>query len=116
MINFKSVFQKKKLSMKGEVQLEAAGVENHSDSDPLLQNQPESSSSSSSAPSAPICGEINSEDVENASAPSCRICLESDCEAGDYEKNFHFFSLFWSFYFCLRILAVFELVNLFDSY
>lgn len=69
------------LSMKGEVQLEPAGAEgSHSDSDPLLQNHVDSLTT----PPPVISTEINSEeDIENGSVPSCRICLESDCEPGD---------------------------------
>ena len=61
--------------MTGELQLEPAGVRNHSDSDPLLENQTDLSSPESSS-------EIRSEDIENVSAPCCRICLECDGEEG----------------------------------
>ncbi|CAN0900863.1 hypothetical protein LINGRAHAP2_LOCUS21072 [Linum grandiflorum] len=66
--------------MKAEVQMEpAAGDQNHSDADPLLQNQVDSSLSSPGSSS-----EItNLDDIENGSVPACRICLESDCEPGD---------------------------------
>ncbi|XP_017616738.2 uncharacterized protein LOC108461404 [Gossypium arboreum] len=63
-------------SMSGELQLEPAGARNPSDSDPLLGNQIDSPSPASSS-------EIRSEDIENGSAPCCRICLECDGEEDD---------------------------------
>lgn len=69
--------------MKGEVQLEPAVAESPSDSAPLLENQPDSLSSPLSG-SPESSSEIRDEDVENGSAPCCRICLESDSEFGDY--------------------------------
>ncbi|KAA3486080.1 E3 ubiquitin-protein ligase MARCH1 [Gossypium australe] len=62
--------------MSGELQLEPAGARNPSDSDPLLGNQIDSPSPASSS-------EIRSEDIENGSAPCCRICLECDGEEDD---------------------------------
>uniref|UniRef100_A0A2P2K9D6 Zinc finger family protein n=1 Tax=Rhizophora mucronata TaxID=61149 RepID=A0A2P2K9D6_RHIMU len=75
----------------GEVQLleaTAAAAVGPSDSDPLLENQADSSSPPATAtPSPPpplvSSSEINVEDAESGSIPSCRICLESDCETGD---------------------------------
>ncbi|CAL1359335.1 unnamed protein product [Linum trigynum] len=66
--------------MRAEVQMEPTGGESHSDADPLLQNQADSPLSSPASP-----GEITNEDddLENGSVPTCRICLESDCERGD---------------------------------
>ncbi|KAF3442537.1 hypothetical protein FNV43_RR16453 [Rhamnella rubrinervis] len=61
--------------MKGEVQLGPAGDQTPNDSDPLLENQADSSPGSST--------EINDEDVESGSIPCCRICLESDAEPED---------------------------------
>ncbi|CAI0543063.1 unnamed protein product [Linum tenue] len=63
--------------MRAEVQMEPAGGEGHSDADPLLQNQADSPLSSPASPS-----EITNEedDLENGSVPTCRICLESDCD------------------------------------
>ncbi|RVW47499.1 hypothetical protein CK203_086525 [Vitis vinifera] len=70
--------------MKGEVQLEPSGERNPRDSDPLLENQADSSTGSSS--------EINSEDIEAGSVPCCRICLECDGEpdkaGGMFEKPY----------------------------
>uniref|UniRef100_F6HH65 RING-CH-type domain-containing protein n=1 Tax=Vitis vinifera TaxID=29760 RepID=F6HH65_VITVI len=68
-------FWKQASSMKGEVQLEPSGERNPRDSDPLLENQADSSTGSSS--------EINSEDIEAGSVPCCRICLECDGEPDD---------------------------------
>ncbi|KAK8543220.1 hypothetical protein V6N13_136251 [Hibiscus sabdariffa] len=64
-------------SMAGELQLEPADVRNPGDSDPLLGNQIDPSSSPASS------SEISSEDIENGSAPCCRICLECDGEEDD---------------------------------
>lgn len=61
--------------MKGEVQLEPTGEGNANDSDPLLENQPDSPRGSSA--------EIKDEDIEAGSIPCCRICLESDAEPGN---------------------------------
>lgn len=69
-------FWKQASSMKGEVQLEPSGERNPRDSDPLLENQVDSSTGSSS--------EINSEDIEAGSVPCCRICLECDGEPGEH--------------------------------
>lgn len=69
-------FWKQASSMKGEVQLEPSGERNPRDSDPLLENQADSSTGSSS--------EINSEDIEAGSVPCCRICLECDGEPGEH--------------------------------
>ncbi|RVX11106.1 hypothetical protein CK203_013324 [Vitis vinifera] len=77
-------FWKQASSMKGEVQLEPSGERNPRDSDPLLENQADSSTGSSS--------EINSEDIEAGSVPCCRICLECDGEpdkaGGMFEKPY----------------------------
>ncbi|KAA3490152.1 E3 ubiquitin-protein ligase MARCH1 [Gossypium australe] len=62
--------------MTGELQLESADERNLTDSDPLLENPVDSSSPVSST-------EIRNEDIENVSAPSCRICLECDGEEDD---------------------------------
>ncbi|KAJ8750437.1 hypothetical protein K2173_015576 [Erythroxylum novogranatense] len=69
--------------MKGEVELETVSTVAPSDSDPLLPNQPhlESPPSSSSSSSSPEIKVV--EDVESGSVPTCRICLESDCEEED---------------------------------
>ncbi|KAG7023549.1 hypothetical protein SDJN02_14575, partial [Cucurbita argyrosperma subsp. argyrosperma] len=61
--------------MKGEVQLESSIGQTPSDSDPLLENQPDSSHETSD--------EIKNEDTEAGSIPCCRICLESDAEPED---------------------------------
>lgn len=66
--------------MKGEVQLEKIGGEDPADSDPLLENPPHHSISSSSSSSTEI--EVEEGDIESASIPCCRICLESDAELG----------------------------------
>ncbi|XP_042475380.1 uncharacterized protein LOC122057370 isoform X1 [Macadamia integrifolia] len=58
--------------MKGEVQLELAGERSANDSDPLLGNEADSSTGSSN--------EIKDEEIEDASAACCRICLEYDGE------------------------------------
>lgn len=70
--------------MTGDLQLEPVGARNPTDSDPLLENRTDSS------PSRASSGEITSEDLENASAPCCRICLECDGEEG----KFSFFNNF----------------------
>ena len=75
--------------MKGEVQLEPPGEQIPRDSDPLLENQANSPTGSSS--------EINSEDIEAGSVPCCRICLECDVEPGEYCPLF----LFDGFSICL---------------
>lgn len=63
--------------MKGEVQLNSSIGQNPSDSDPLLENQPDSSHGTSD--------EIkDDEDTEAGSIPCCRICLESDAEPGGF--------------------------------
>lgn len=62
--------------MTGELQLESADERNLTDSDPLLENPVDSSSPVSST-------EIRNEDIENVSAPCCRICLECDGEEDD---------------------------------
>lgn len=71
-------------SMTGELQLEPAGERNPSDSDPLLENHTDSFSPASSS-------EIRTEDIENGSAPSCRICLECDGEEGRVSSLLNFF-------------------------
>ncbi|KAA0059803.1 E3 ubiquitin-protein ligase MARCH8 [Cucumis melo var. makuwa] len=60
--------------MKEEVQFESSIGQNPSDFDPLLENQNDSSSHGTS-------DEI---DTEASSIPSCRICLESDAESGEF--------------------------------
>ncbi|KAG8495631.1 hypothetical protein CXB51_013413 [Gossypium anomalum] len=62
--------------MTGELQLESADERNLTDSDPLLENPVDSSSPVSST-------EIRNEDIENVSAPCCRICLECDGEEAE---------------------------------
>ncbi|KAG7021793.1 hypothetical protein SDJN02_15520 [Cucurbita argyrosperma subsp. argyrosperma] len=60
--------------MKGEVQLESSIAQKPTDSDPLLENQSDSSHGGTS-------DEIrDDEDAEAGSIPCCRICLESDAE------------------------------------
>lgn len=66
--------------MKGEVQLESSIGQTPSDSDPLLENQPDSSHETSD--------EIKNEDTEAGSIPCCRICLESDAEPGEFHRSF----------------------------
>ncbi|XVF20710.1 hypothetical protein REPUB_Repub12eG0026100 [Reevesia pubescens] len=60
---------KKGLAVVGK--LGPIGARNPSDSNPLLENQTDSSSPASST-------EIRSEDIENVSVPCCCICLECD--------------------------------------
>ena len=68
--------------MKSEVQLEPVGSPDPGDSDPLLENQADSSPGSST--------EIADEDdVESGSVPCCRICLESDAEPGNDRDQLH---------------------------
>jgi len=68
-------------SMKGvemqqqQLELGRSG-ESHSDSDPLLQNQADASSTQEIT--------VNNDDIENVSVPCCRICLETDCEPGTF--------------------------------
>ncbi|KAJ6295820.1 hypothetical protein OIU78_023779 [Salix suchowensis] len=50
-------------------------AESHNDSDPLLQNQADASSTEEIV--------VSNDDIENVSVPCCRICLETDCEPGD---------------------------------
>lgn len=76
---FLVLFLKSESAMKGELQLEPVGEANPSDADPLLGNQEQHDSLSTSSRSS----EIQDEDVENGSIPCCRICLESDVEPGD---------------------------------
>ncbi|KAL6974283.1 hypothetical protein U1Q18_028464 [Sarracenia purpurea var. burkii] len=64
--------------MKGELQLEPSGAQNHSDSDPLLGNKQDGDSPSSSGSS-----EIKRDDIEAGSVACCRICLECDGEEVD---------------------------------
>ncbi|XP_023739118.1 uncharacterized protein LOC111887197 [Lactuca sativa] len=74
--------------MTGELELEARGLENPSDSDPLLpSHQRADSESPSSSPSSPPAAassiEVKDEDVEEGSIATCRICLECDGEEDD---------------------------------
>ena len=65
-------------SMKGvELQQLELGrsAESHNDSDPLLQNQADASSTEEIV--------VSNDDIENVSVPCCRICLETDCEPGN---------------------------------
>ncbi|KAG5564583.1 hypothetical protein RHGRI_000687 [Rhododendron griersonianum] len=66
--------------MKGELQMEPSGVENPSDSDPLLENQPVVDSPSSPVPESSSV--IKNDDIEAGAVASCRICLECDGEEG----------------------------------
>lgn len=66
--------------MKGELQMEPSGVENPSDSDPLLENQPVVDSPSSPVPES--SNVIKNDDIEAGAVASCRICLECDGEEG----------------------------------
>lgn len=71
--------------MNGELQLEAKGLENPSDSDPLLPNRHDADSESppTPPPDAASSSEIkDEEDVEGGSIATCRICLECDGEEG----------------------------------
>lgn len=87
--------------MKGEVQLEALGGSNPSDTDPLLHAQHvDSSPSSSSASETP--NEIKVEDLESGSLPCCRICLECDGEDGRIDLFYNFLHL----YACLSSYAI----------
>ncbi|KAF6167290.1 hypothetical protein GIB67_043151 [Kingdonia uniflora] len=59
--------------MEGELQLETPSEQQiPSDSDPLLENQTNSSEIV-----------IKDEEIEASSVVCCRICLESDCDQGD---------------------------------
>ncbi|KAI3513774.1 hypothetical protein L1887_11927 [Cichorium endivia] len=71
--------------MAGEIELEASGLVNPSDTDPLLQNHQNAASGSSSLAAAAGLGstEITHEDVEAGSIATCRICLECDGEEDD---------------------------------
>ncbi|XP_039040826.1 ERAD-associated E3 ubiquitin-protein ligase DOA10-like [Hibiscus syriacus] len=62
--------------MAGELQLEPACARNPSESASLLRNEIDPSLKSNSS-------EIGGEDIENGSAPCCRICLECDGEEAD---------------------------------
>ncbi|KAI8570909.1 hypothetical protein RHMOL_Rhmol01G0075300 [Rhododendron molle] len=68
--------------MKGELQMqmEPSGVEDPSDSDPLLENQPVVDSPSSPVPESSSV--IKNDDIEAGAVASCRICLECDGEEG----------------------------------
>ncbi|CAH1422705.1 unnamed protein product [Lactuca virosa] len=70
--------------MTGELELEARGLENPSDSDHLLPRHQrvdsESPSSSSPPPSAASSVDVKYEDVEEGSIANCRICLECNRE------------------------------------
>ncbi|KVH93766.1 Zinc finger, RING-CH-type [Cynara cardunculus var. scolymus] len=71
--------------MNGELQLEPRGLENPSDSDPLLPNH-QNTGSESPSPSPAVAAsssEIKDEDVEAGSIATCRICLECDGEEDD---------------------------------
>lgn len=70
--------------------------ESHSDSDPLLPNQADSEPSSIQEISI-----LNDDDIENGSVPCCRICLETDCEAGNISRLFFFKMKFTSNVCCL---------------
>ncbi|KAI8570908.1 hypothetical protein RHMOL_Rhmol01G0075300 [Rhododendron molle] len=69
--------------MKGELQMqmEPSGVEDPSDSDPLLENQPVVDSPSSPVPESSSV--IKNDDIEAGAVASCRICLECDGEEDD---------------------------------
>ncbi|CAH1417455.1 unnamed protein product [Lactuca virosa] len=71
--------------MAGEIELEASGFVNPSDTDPLLQNHQNAASGSSSLAAAAGLDstEITCEDVEAGSITTCRICLECDGEEDD---------------------------------
>lgn len=73
-------------------------VRNFSDSDPLLENQEAAGSSSGESSSSSSSSEIKdgaaADDLEAGSVPSCRICLESDCEPGQLFFSREFIMLF----------------------
>ena len=82
--------------MKGEVQLESSIAQKPTDSDPLLENQSDSSHGGTS-------DEIrDDEDAEAGSIPCCRICLESDAEPGQFHRYFRR----WMFIFFLNSCSV----------
>ncbi|KAH7848920.1 hypothetical protein Vadar_010264 [Vaccinium darrowii] len=65
--------------MEGELQLmEPSGLENPSDSDPLLENQ----RAVNSPPLPEVSNEVRNDDFEAGAVACCRICLECDGEEG----------------------------------
>jgi len=69
--------------MKREVQLEPPVSQNLGDSDPLLDNQEKEEEEEKEEASPGSTSEIRDEDVEAGLLPCCRICLESDSDAGE---------------------------------
>lgn len=80
------------------MEMAPVGAESHGDSDPLLKETTGSSGSSS-------CEIENEPDVETASLPCCRICLECDGQDGMW----CFCYLIYVFRFPLRFYEVFVL-------
>lgn len=66
--------------MEGELQLtEPSGLENPSDSDPLLENQ----RAVNSPPLPEVSNKVRNDDFEAGAIACCRICLECDGEEDD---------------------------------